>query len=394
MGEHLEETNVTPVASETLGGTPSRKAGVLLRLKAYMTQNPKRTKAVTLSVLVVAACGLSYLIGYSVGHNRNTQMVDTRRSEVLFALDGTQVTSDNLTAEEKTAFDALLAKEDETLFGAQYNRYRERDRLLKSFVLNRYIKLEAEKAKLPEAEFAQKALNFTASTRDQARALYSGSDPTAPLKDFVKIEPQLRVYIDEVAKHEAFDKLVKNLIAQKRLNFPLQRPVRENLTIDTTDFPKIGLSNSKHKIVSFVDYFCDECVSYNLEMSRLIRDHLSDTEFVLIPFPYTRPEKSLAISRGALCAAAQNKFIDFHMAAASRGDTLSNTTPADLAESGGIDVAAFNRCYYSGTGLAQLLARAQSEANRAGVLSTPVTFVNGKLFEGGDQFAAIRKHLQ
>lgn len=394
MGEHLEETDVTPVVSETLAGTPIRKNGVLFRLKTLYLRNPVRARQLALSIFVVGACGVSFWGGFSVGRNQKLQIADTRRSEVLFSFDGHVVTGNNLMVDEKTAFDALLAKEDETLFSVQYNQFRERDRLLKTFVLNRYIKLESEKAKLSEAEFAQKALNFTPSTRDQARSLYSGSDPTAPLKDFVKIEPQLRVYIDEVAKHEAFDKLVKNLVTQKRLDFPLQRPIRENLTIDTTDFPKIGLSNSKHKIVSFVDYFCDECVSYNLEMSRLIRDHLSDTEFVLIPFPYTRPEKSLAISRGALCAAAQNKFIDFHMAAASRGDALGNATPADLAESGGIDVAAFNRCYYSGTGLAQLLARAQSEANRAGVLSTPVTFVNGKLFEGGNQFAAIRKHLE
>lgn len=316
------------------------------------------------------------------------------RNEEVFRIGKKTYHSQDLTAAAQAVFKSAELKAQQNFFNANYNNYREKERAARAELVEEYFKLEAQKTGRSVEELRNEALKIDEVTNEDAKLLFAASDPGASMKDFEKIAPQLRAYIAEVAKREAFEKLVKKLESEGKVALTLSRPQRGEVEIDTEPFPKFGSPKAAFKVVTFVDYFCDGCPEYNVELSKLAQDHSDKAEFVFIPFPYTRPDRSIALARGSLCAARLGRFLEFHMGAVRLGGLLKQSSPFDVAGSVGLSPKEFLQCYVKGPSVAEHLQLAQAEASKAGILSTPVSFLNGKMFEGAAGLKAIAQKLE
>ena len=82
------------------------------------------------------------------------------------------------------------------------------------------------------------------------------------------------------------------------------------------------------------------------------------------------------MAEGAVCAGEQGRYWAYHDEAFARQSGLGTESPVSIAKSLGLDGQRFSQCL-AGEGARQKVARAESEARRLGLDSTPTFFVNG-----------------
>lgn len=208
--------------------------------------------------------------------------------------------------------------------------------------------------------------------------------------------------------------------------WPQLRPVAEVVSVEPGTHPNasdnsIGDPNAPIKIEEFADFQCPYCEQFHQQTELLLRQYYIDTGKV--HFVYRSMgnfvSDNLARARGtaaktesrdaalaAYCAGDQNKFWDMHahLFANALGEDAGSYTDKRLkaiAETSGLDMAAFNSCYDSG----KYLDRVQQDAEdgqAANINGTPgflVTYtVNGetktKLIEGAQPFSTFQTELE
>lgn len=359
----------------------SRKAAIVIGTSAA---------ALTLAAL----CGLA---GFFIGQKRvggspglgGSASVD----RVLVEFEGRRMRRGDLPEDVRAKLEAADARREEVRFQAEYDHGRAVDNALRAFVVSELAKRKAEQAKIPLEEATRTLAAAEPAGVEDARALFEASDPSASPNDFERVKGELLAYIEEVSRREAADRLLASLEASETLKLHLERPRNPKHAFELEGFPMAGNKDAPLTLVNFTDFLCDECASYNLELASLVASHGLAARFVFIPFPYTRPDKAMGLARGAMCAHEQGAYIDYHMKVVGLGDAARKADPLRLAREAGLDAAAFDRCYRKGTGVAPLLAAAQTEARRAGVWRVPVTFVGNTPYEGKASLAALGETL-
>jgi protein-disulfide isomerase len=306
---------------------------------------------------------------------------------------GKPVRKADLPAPLSERLDAAGRKRDEARFQAEYGFAREADNLLRNYAVSRLAQEEAARKGVDLEQAARELATPEKVGLEDARALFVASDPSAPARDFEKVKAQLLAYIEEVARREATDKLLSEMEASNALRIHLQRPRRVGHRFALEGFPAVGRKEAPLTLVNFTDFLCDSCPAYNLKVSELVVKHGVDARFVFIPFPYTRPDRSMGLARGAMCAEEQGRYLDYHMKIVSLGGEARRADALAVAAEAGLDARAFGECFRKGTGVAPLLAAAQEEARRAGIMSVPVTFLQGEAFEGADAFLSLSERL-
>ncbi|MCA2960007.1 MAG: thioredoxin domain-containing protein [Silvanigrellales bacterium] len=312
-------------------------------------------------------------------------------SSVLLEWQGKAIRFADLPAPVREKISTAAAKRDagseEALFQAEYAYARELDNALRNFVVAELARKGAQEKGVSLEEATQSLTSPEKVGVEDARDLFEASDPSAPSKDFERVKLELLAYIEEVARREATDRLLSKLQATKALRLHLQRPSRKAFRFSEetlSAFPSVGRKDAPLTLVNFTDFLCDECPEYNLKLSELVVKHGLDARFVFIPFPYTRPDKAMSLARGAMCAHEQGEYLDFHMGLVALGMHARKTNALEVSRraSSALDARAFARCYREGTGVAGLLSAAQMEARRAGIMSVPVSFLQGEMHEG------------
>lgn len=323
-------------------------------------------------------------------------------STVLLEWEGKKFRLVDLPAPVQEKLRTAAAKRDavseEALFQADYTYAREVDNALRNFVLAELARKSATEKGVSVEEAAKNLTTPEKITLADAKNLFEASDPSASARDFEQVKAELLAYIEEVARREASDRLLAKLQVTDSLRLHLQRPVRKNVRFSEetlASFPSVGRKEAPLTLVNFTDFLCDECPEYNLKLSELVVKHGVDVRFVFIPFPYTRPDRSMSLARGAMCAHEQGEYLDFHMSLVALGHQARNTHALEVASkpSASLERRAFARCYKEGTGVAGLLSAAQAEAKRVGVMGVPVSFLQGKMHEGKDGLAGIQAGL-
>ena len=184
--------------------------------------------------------------------------------------------------------------------------------------------------------------------------------------------------------------------ASFRLAFSVHK---KNLTNCSWNVPELDLDalprdpRGTPNAVVFVDYLCEGCVPFLVELARSIEMQRGGLRPVYVPFPYTQPEISIGFARGALCANRLGEFASFHMAALTKGELLSEVSVFDLARSTAMKMSEFRACWRSGEGLADLLGKAQKLARQTGLMQTPAVVFGGEIFEGAGLLGALNKAL-
>lgn len=303
-------------------------------------------------------------------------------SQPLFVVKGEKILAAKLPDPLRKQFDKALSSRTQVRRDADLQFYKEVDKLARLYVLEKSVAAQASSTKKTAQEIEDEILEREEAGFDEARALYEASDPSAPREGFMPVRQQLVGYLNEVRRRESLEKWSNALKAKGEWNISLPRP---QTTLNTAEMNLEGLPHDGRgtpNLVVFVDYLCEECVPFLVDLAQRLETHRNALRPVFVPFPYTQPEVSMALARGALCATQLDEFNAFHMAALTKGDLLSEVSVFDLARQTEMKMSEFRACWRSGEGLAELLARAQGLARMTGLMQTPAVVFNGQLFEG------------
>jgi protein-disulfide isomerase len=210
------------------------------------------------------------------------------------------------------------------------------------------------------------------------------------------------------------------------LVWPTIRPVAAVVSVDPGTHPKaddntMGDPNAPIKMEEFSDFQCPFCERFHQETEPLLRQYYIETgkvqfvyrsmgNFVSDNIARARGTPARTESRdaalAAYCAGDQDRFWDMHahLFANALGEDVGSFTDRRLksiAETTGLDMAAFNSCYDSG----KYLDRVQQDfedGQAANITGTPgflVTYtVDGetktKLIEGAQPFTTFQQELE
>ena len=152
----------------------------------------------------------------------------------------------------------------------------------------------------------------------------------------------------------------------------------------------LGDPNAKVKMDVWEDFQCSGCLAYTRDLEDQIIHTFVDTGNVYYTFHFfpfidggnANGESHLA-ANAAMCANAQGRFWDYHdiLFANWLGENVGSYTSAHLtafAQSLGLDMAAFNKCFQAQTYNNEIEQDYQAGTQR-GVPPTPGIFVNGKI---------------
>ena len=155
------------------------------------------------------------------------------------------------------------------------------------------------------------------------------------------------------------------------------------------DGKAFGDPNAKVKIEVYEDFQCPACKSFTdvvetqLMQSTYISSGQVYYEFIQHPFldGNSITKESQQSANASMCALAQGKFWDYHdiLFANQNGENIGAFTDKRLqafAESIGLDMTAFNKCFKANTYSSEIEAEYQ-QGVAAGVTSTPTVFLNG-----------------
>lgn len=356
---------------------------------------PLVVKTVCVTFVAATVGWLFYFAGTQAGFkNFSVPQSNVVHEGALFSFEGQDFFATDLSEESQALLEAAQLKAQNAQFALSYDLYRTRMQIIRTELVSKHVQELAKESNISIDDAKTKIVPLPEVSRDEARALFQASDPQAKLAEFVKIEPELKAYIAEVKKREAFEKTTDELVREGEAKFYLKRPVNEYMKLDVDGFPRFGKSNSAHKAIVFVDYFCENCSKFNVELSKVAQEYESVAEFIFVPFPYTRPDRSLSLARGAICADKQKRYLDFHMASVGLGDLLKDTSAAEISDSIKLNPKEFSRCYIQESSVALLLQRSQILASSAGLLATPAVVLDSKLLEGEGALSTVRDVLE
>jgi protein-disulfide isomerase len=158
----------------------------------------------------------------------------------------------------------------------------------------------------------------------------------------------------------------------------------------------IGNPNAKVTIEVYEDFQCPSCKEFtnSVEKQLLESTYLSSGqvyyEFMQYPFIDTSAitKESHRAANASMCALEQARFWDYHdilfanQGAVENGGSFNDKRLQAFAESLGLDMTVFNKCFSADKYSTEIEAEFQ-KGQTAGVTGTPTVFLNGKIVTPG-----------
>jgi protein-disulfide isomerase len=145
----------------------------------------------------------------------------------------------------------------------------------------------------------------------------------------------------------------------------------------------LGSPDAPVTVTAWEDFQCPICKAANASVLKQLEEDYVNTgkvKLVYQQYPFLGPESQLA-AEASQCAADQGQFWPYHDALfAAQGAENSGALNANklkgIAADLGLDTAAFNQCFDSGTHKESVAAE-KAEGTKLGVTGTPTLFVDG-----------------
>ncbi len=185
--------------------------------------------------------------------------------------------------------------------------------------------------------------------------------------------------------------------------------IRENLSrqkpklVAGENRPFMGAADAKLTVVEFSDFLCPYCAkaSKYLKLSESVNH--DKARFVFRHYPLDKScnrrlssnvhPGACLLAEGAVCAAEQDRFWQYHDIAFETKGKISRAVVQDIAADIGLDLKAFNSCLDSGRALK--IVKEDIEAGiKAGNRGTPTLFVNGRRLGGVPKPWVLNEILQ
>lgn len=146
------------------------------------------------------------------------------------------------------------------------------------------------------------------------------------------------------------------------------------------------------KINVFEDFQCPSCKFFEDPIGPYLTSLITEKKAEVVYHPLSflgngqKDDESIAASNAAYCSVDEGKFLDFHKALYDVQSTVKNSGFLNdknliaIGEKVGISSQKFSDCITNKSKLVNVVASTDS-MNRYGVLGTPTTLINGKVWE-------------
>lgn len=206
----------------------------------------------------------------------------------------------------------------------------------------------------------------------------------APLEE---IGPQIREHLHQQAVEARQAALVASLREAAKVRVLFSPP---RVQVEAKG-PALGEAKAAVTVVMFGDFQCPYCARGAEALEQVRKRHLKDVRVVHRDYPLPFHQEAVPAALAARCAARQGKYWEAHDALYARYDQLTAQTYPEVAQTLGLNVAAFDACRQDPAVRAEIDADAQAGA-AAGVDGTPAFFINGIRIAGAlpaDQLDAL-----
>ena len=198
--------------------------------------------------------------------------------------------------------------------------------------------------------------------------------------------PRAKVYETTIAKGETGPKTAPAAPApdaNKIYNIPVPK-----------NAPSKGGANAKVVIQEFSDFQCPFCSRVNPTVAQVVKEYGDKVKFVWrdYPLPFHKDAQPAAQAAREVYSQKGNKaFWAYHDLLFANQKTLSRENLEKFAEQvGGINMKAFKAALDSGKHKAAVDADMAAVTKAGARIGTPSFFINGKLVQGAQPFAAFK----
>lgn len=158
-----------------------------------------------------------------------------------------------------------------------------------------------------------------------------------------------------------------------------------------------GDSTAQTWIVIASDFQCPFCRQWHAETYRSLIDEYvrsGKVRVAYLNFPLGQHRNAVPTASGAMCAAAQNRFWQFHdllFESQQRWADMPDPRPVldSIAGAVGVDMAAWKQCYESDR-MIPLIFADRDRAARGGVQSTPTFLIGDDVITGAQPIDVMR----
>lgn len=205
------------------------------------------------------------------------------------------------------------------------------------------------------------------------------------------VAAQIRRYLEQTRKQEAFEKLVSSLRAERKPQILLD-PMR--IQVAASGAPAHGPESAPVTIIEFSDFQCPFCSRVIPALKRVKKEYGDEVRLVFRQFPLhsIHPQAQKA-AEASLCANDQGKFWEMHDTMFENQGALGVEQLKSAAQRLELDSAVFDECLDSGRHADRVTADLQAGV-AAGVTGTPAMFINGRFLSGAQPYDAIAKVIE
>lgn len=155
--------------------------------------------------------------------------------------------------------------------------------------------------------------------------------------------------------------------------------------IDLADTPQKGPSAAPVTLVEWADFECPFCKRAAPIIESMVDRFPGKVRFYFKVYPLSIHPHAEAASKAAFAAMNQDKFWEMHHKLFDKAPALENADIEKYAKEIGLDVAKF-KADLDTPAVSARVARDKKQGDQAGLQGTPLIFINGREFAGGNDF--------
>jgi protein-disulfide isomerase/uncharacterized membrane protein len=304
----------------------------------------------------------------------------SERGEVVARIDGHEITGYDMRREMQL-----------TLHQQAEQTYRSQRNWLGWKLENRVLGAEAERRGMTLEAWIAAEVDAGIVVSEAEVDARLAREPRAPSKTERRALARREVLANKRRVRRA--QLTEELRKKHDIEVLLKAPVVPRVEIDTAAAHTLGPRAAPIHLVVFSEFQCPFCAQLAPVLARLHKAYPTDVAISFMHCPLEGHDRSLPAARASECAAAENKFWEFHDRLFEAAEDLSTDALEEHALALGLDREAYRECRVSATPT-QAVRSAAQEARRLGITTVPSLFLDGRRIGGFVPFADLDRMVR
>jgi protein-disulfide isomerase len=264
------------------------------------------------------------------------------------------------------------------IFNAQQQVYLIRKTELDMRINDLLLSHEAKRQGLSPMVLLQKAIRSKVPIVTEAQAQqYYNENRKQFSADFSAMKFQIIGFLMSQEEKKLSNEFAEQLRKTANLQIFLTAPESPTFRIATDDQPSRGNADAVVTVVQFTDFECPYCASQYPTLEKLMMQYENRVRFVIRDLPLSEHPSAYRAAEAAEAAREQGKYWDYIALLYNNPSALQIEKLKEYAKSLGLDRAKFDLAIERGR-FSDKVQRDIDDANRLGVSTAPVFFVNGK----------------